>query len=114
MHGEWSCRRTTNLIKTTIRKRQGGLVKSRLLIGLATSGVLLSLAAKINGGPVDMNGTAPPDPSDGKAVKLDNSKEKEVPPIEKGCVAPKDFELRIGLPGWLAGVSGDTGVKGVV
>jgi len=89
-------------------------VKSRLLIGLATSGVLLSLAAKVHGGPVDLNETAVPDSSDNKAVKIDNSKEKELPPIEKGCVAPKDFELRIGLPGWLAGVSGDTGVGGVI
>jgi opacity protein-like surface antigen len=40
---------------------------------------------------------------------------KEVVPIEKSwCETPKPFELRIGLPGFLAGVSGDSGVKGVV
>jgi len=39
---------------------------------------------------------------------------KEVPPIEKSwCETPPPFEVRIGLPGWLAGVSGTSGVKGV-
>src|SRR5215475_728596 len=30
------------------------------------------------------------------------------------CETPPPFEIRIGLPGWLSGVSGDIGVKGVV
>jgi opacity protein-like surface antigen len=30
------------------------------------------------------------------------------------CETPPPFEIRIGIPGWLAGLSGDTGVKGVV
>jgi opacity protein-like surface antigen len=35
--------------------------------------------------------------------------------VEKSwCEPPPPFELRIGLPGFLAGVSGDSGVKGVV
>jgi opacity protein-like surface antigen len=41
--------------------------------------------------------------------------DKESPPLEtKRCETPPPFELRIGIPGWLAGLSGDTGVKGVV
>jgi hypothetical protein len=39
---------------------------------------------------------------------------KEPPPIEKSWCEPPPLEIRIGLPGWLSGVSGDTGVKGVV
>src|SRR6185437_7713931 len=30
------------------------------------------------------------------------------------CEAPATLEIRIGAPGWLAGVSGNSGVKGVV
>jgi opacity protein-like surface antigen len=40
---------------------------------------------------------------------------KEVPPVEKSwCETPPPWEIRIGAPGWLAGFSGDSGVKGVV
>ena len=40
---------------------------------------------------------------------------KEVPLIEKNwCETPPDWQFRIGLPGWLAGLSGESGVKGVV
>jgi len=39
---------------------------------------------------------------------------KEVVPIEKSwCETPSLWEVRIGLPGWLAGISGDSGVKGL-
>src|ERR1043166_7899617 len=39
---------------------------------------------------------------------------KEVPLVEKSwCEAPPPWEIRIGLPGWLAGLDGDSGVKGV-
>jgi opacity protein-like surface antigen len=39
---------------------------------------------------------------------------KEVVPIEKSwCQPPPPWEIRIGLPGWLAGMSGDSGVKGL-
>jgi opacity protein-like surface antigen len=39
---------------------------------------------------------------------------KEVVPAEKSwCEAPPPWEIRIGLPGWLAGLDGDSGVKGV-
>ena len=36
------------------------------------------------------------------------------PPPQPWCETPPILEIRIGVPGWLAGVSGDTGVKGVV
>src|SRR5262249_18342203 len=37
------------------------------------------------------------------------------PPVEKSwCETPPPWEIRIGAPGWLAGLSGDAGVKGVV
>ena len=40
---------------------------------------------------------------------------KEVPVVEKSwCETPPLWEVRIGMPGWLSGVSGDAGVKGVV
>lgn len=39
---------------------------------------------------------------------------KEVVPLEKSwCETPSLWEVRIGLPGWLAGISGDSGVKGL-
>jgi len=40
---------------------------------------------------------------------------KEAPPIEKSwCEAPAPFEIRVGLPGWLASTSGNSGVRGIV
>ena len=43
------------------------------------------------------------------------SSSKETPPIEKNwCETPPVWQIRIGLPGWLAGLSGESGVKGVV
>jgi opacity protein-like surface antigen len=52
-----------------------------------------------------------PDPIDSKSV----GSSKETPFIEKSwCETPKSLEIRIGLPGWLAGLSGESGVKGVV
>jgi opacity protein-like surface antigen len=40
---------------------------------------------------------------------------KSLPSVpEPWCQEPPPFEIRIGIPGWLAGLSGDTGVKGVV
>ncbi len=43
----------------------------------------------------------------------DTSKEAPPPPIS-WCETPSPLEIRIGVPGWMAGLSGDTGVKGVV
>jgi opacity protein-like surface antigen len=40
---------------------------------------------------------------------------KEASPLEKNwCETPSLWEVRIGVPGWLAGLSGESGVKGVV
>src|SRR5262245_859842 len=40
---------------------------------------------------------------------------KEVVPVEKSwCETLKPFEIRIGAPGWLAGISGESGVLGLV
>src|SRR5437899_12767710 len=44
----------------------------------------------------------------------DGSKEAPPPPPQPWCETPAPLEIRIGLPGWLSGLSGDTGVKGVV
>jgi len=38
---------------------------------------------------------------------------KEVPVEKNWCETPSLWEVRIGLPGWLAGLSGDSGVKGI-
>jgi opacity protein-like surface antigen len=47
------------------------------------------------------------DPKDGKEI---------TPPaeIQPWCQTPSPLEIRIGVPGWLSGISGDAGVKGVV
>ena len=48
---------------------------------------------------------------------LDDPKDsKSIPPaeIKPWCETPSPLEIRIGVPGWLAGVSGNSGVKGVV
>jgi len=46
------------------------------------------------------------DPKDGKVV---------LPPeVQPWCETPAPLEIRIGIPGWMAGLSGNAGVKGVV
>jgi opacity protein-like surface antigen len=51
----------------------------------------------------------PEQSSDGKDYS------KEVPLVEKSwCETPPLWQVRIGLPAWLAGLSGESGVKGVV
>src|SRR5215212_5354314 len=43
------------------------------------------------------------------------SQGKDTPLLEKSwCETPAPFELRVGVPGWLAGISGESGVKGLV
>ena len=44
----------------------------------------------------------------------DISKETPPPPPQPWCETPPTLEIRIGVPGWMAGVSGNSGVKGVV
>jgi hypothetical protein len=46
------------------------------------------------------------DPKDSKVV---------LPPeVQPWCETPAPLEIRIGIPGWMAGVSGNSGVRGVV
>ena len=45
---------------------------------------------------------------------IDISKETPPPPPQPWCETPQTLEIRIGAPGWFAGLSGDVGVKGVV
>ena len=44
----------------------------------------------------------------------DISKEAPPPPPQPWCETPQTLEIRIGAPGWFAGLSGDVGVRGVV
>jgi len=46
--------------------------------------------------------------------QYDLSKEAPPPPPQPWCETPPLWEVRIGLPGWMAGLSGESGVKGVV
>jgi opacity protein-like surface antigen len=65
------------------------------------------LAIFISSSPVLFAGTEP--------VATDQKDySKEVVPVEKSwCEPPPPWEIRIGLPGWMAGLSGDSGVKGL-
>jgi hypothetical protein len=50
----------------------------------------------------------------GGTEPVDHSKEAP-PPIEKSwCETPPAWEIRVGVPGWLAGLSGESGAKGIV
>ena len=42
------------------------------------------------------------DPNDGKSTLIDNSKGKEVPVEKSWCETPSLWEVRVGLPAWLA------------
>src|ERR1044071_7244476 len=45
----------------------------------------------------------------------DATDSKSLPVLEKqGSAAPDDVEFRIGIPGWITGLTGDFGVRGVV
>jgi hypothetical protein len=89
-------------------------MRLRLVFTLACSYLLLALVSKTQAGPVDANGTTLPNSGDAKSTVVDNSKGKETPMVQSGCVAPKDTEFRIGIPGWMAGLSGDFGLHGIV
>lgn len=79
---------------------------------------LATLLCSIRNVTADAEGPRPPadrDETDGKSVVRDYSKGKETPIIAKSwCEPPPPFELQIALPAWFAGLSGETGVKGVV
>src|SRR5690349_6518028 len=92
-------------MKTTSR-----LTSRKLLLALSIQ-FLLSLS-RISAAAVDAD--ALPDANDGKSTRIDNSKGKEVAVEKSWCEAPSLWEVRIGLPGWLASLSGESGVKGVV
>lgn len=75
---------------------------------LAKKSVCLVLMATLFSGSRILFGGTEPVATDEK----DSS--KEVVPVEKSwCETPPPWEIRIGLPGWLAGISGDSGVKGL-
>jgi opacity protein-like surface antigen len=88
------------------------LTSCKLLLAFSIQ-FLLSLS-RINAAAVDANGNALPDANDGKSTLIDNSKGKEVPVEKSWCETPSLWEVRVGLPAWLAGLSGESGVKGVV
>src|SRR5689334_4530595 len=45
----------------------------------------------------------------------DGVESKSAPMVEQqDCTAPDDVEFRVGIPGWISGLSGDFGVRGVV
>src|SRR5438034_5361344 len=88
------------------------LTSRKLLLAFSIQ-FLLSLS-RINAAAVDANGRLLPDTNDGKSTLIDNSKGKEVPVEKSWCETPSLWEVRVGLPAWLAGLSGVTGVKGVV
>ena len=76
-------------------RRAQNFVISVLLAILFNSSNILSAGPELSGG-------------DGKDYS------KEAVPLEKSwCETPSLWEVRIGLPGWLAGLSGDSGVKGL-
>jgi hypothetical protein len=85
-----------------IRKFRIGFIAPALAIAQ-----VLLLVSRIEAG-VDANGNTLPESGDGKDSK------KTPPIVSSGCVAPADTEFRIGFPGWIAGLSGDFGVRGFV
>jgi hypothetical protein len=89
-------------------------MRHKILIPLAIGSAFSLFALKTGAGSTDANGNSLPDRSDGKSIVYDQSKETPAPPIEQGCIPPKETEFRLGLPGWISGVEGDFGVKGVV
>src|SRR5207253_274751 len=89
-HNRWQNRTTMN--------------QSTLINRLINRFLILTFLAPVS---LLLGQTSVDDPKDGKQV---------IPPseIQPWCETPAPLEIRIGLPGWLAGLSGDTGVKGVV
>jgi len=71
-------------------------IKTEALLAL-----LLASASAVFAGPIE-------------STETDNSKEAPPPMVKSWCETPKPFEIRVYIPGWLAGVEGNSGVKGVV
>ncbi len=91
----------TTAVKTAPSMNQSRLMNrfgNQFLIAIAA---ILSLPISLLGG------TSMEEPKDGKAVLAP-------PEIQPWCETPATLEIRIGIPGWMAGLSGDAGVKGVV
>ena len=85
-------------------------MKTRLVI--CWIGVALLVFNQSNAvGSTDANGTALYT-DDGKAPVPERPKETAA--VQSGCTPPADTEFRVGLPGWMAGMSGDFGVRGAV
>src|SRR4051812_24653199 len=83
-------------------------MRRKLVINLVLARMFFSLLLNTQAAAVDARGTSSPESSDGKAVLSDS---KETPPVvQSGCIAPNDTEFRIGMPGWMAGLSGQFGV----
>ena len=81
-----------------VRDGKNRLVKTRLYLvaGAALATIILSTPVVFAGSEYDISKEAPP------------------PPPQPWCETPQTLEIRIGVPGWMAGVSGNSGVKGVV
>ena len=77
---------------------KNGLVKTKLYLvaGAALATIILSPPVLFAGSEYDI------------------SKEAPSPPPQPWCETPPTLEIRVGVPGWMAGVSGNSGVKGVV
>src|SRR4051812_38834478 len=96
----------------TSRLLQAGL---RLTLLVAIGACLLPLISTVAATLTDANGNALPGSGDGKETVLDNSKDESAPPVERSkCAGPNETEFRAGFPGWMAGLSGDFGIKGIL
>ena len=81
-------------------KTKLGLASRKLLLAFSIQ-FLLSLS-RINAAAADANGNVLPNANDGKSTLIDNSKGKEVPVEKSWCETPSLWEVRVGLPAWLA------------
>lgn len=85
----------------------------RRICSLGLLVTVLSLASRTFAS-VDLNGTALYTEEDSPPVVHDRSKETITLPVQPGCTPPAETELRIGIPLWMAGLSGDFCVRGTV
>ena len=87
-----------------------GKLRSWLLV---TFMAVLGLAGRALAS-VDSNGAALYEDETSPPKVHDRSKETVAPPVEQKCEPPADTEFRVGLPGWISGLSGDFGVRGTI